>query len=141
MSDSERHGLNVSAEFTMVMGFGMCVLGFTTKMMWWTFGGILLFYMGVMALGAPEGQQKASESPPRRKLAFEERVSLYLFVYAVIVAFVALSELRLSERAIMAVSSYCVLYGAFLAGMRRKSRRAVRGGERDPMTAQAQARP
>ena len=42
--------LTVSAEFTMVLGFGMCLLGFLTKMMWWTFGGVLLFYMGVMAL-------------------------------------------------------------------------------------------
>ena len=40
----------VPAEIVMIIGFVMCALGFTTKMFWWTFGGFLLFYMGVMAL-------------------------------------------------------------------------------------------
>ena len=51
-SHRKRHirELTVSAEVVMVLGVGMCLLGFITKMMWWTFGGVLLFYMGVMAL-------------------------------------------------------------------------------------------
>ena len=40
----------VPAEIVMIIGFVMCAMGFTTKMFWWTFGGFLLFYMGVMAL-------------------------------------------------------------------------------------------
>ena len=40
----------VPAEFVMAVGLGMCALGFITSMFWWTFGGFLLFLMGVMAL-------------------------------------------------------------------------------------------
>lgn len=55
----------ISPDWVMALGFGMCALGFYTKLFWFTFGGFLLFMLGIQALPEKEEEglhEKGEES-------------------------------------------------------------------------------
>lgn len=97
----------------MIIGFGMCLLGFTTKMMWWTFGGLLLFYMGVMALDPEKTSQEADSAPvgARTRLTTYETLTLCYFAYTLIICVLLLNEGRVTPNALLMTGTCVGFYG------------------------------
>lgn len=42
--------MKVSSDIVMAAGFGMIIYGWWSGLIWWIFGGTLLFFMGIVTL-------------------------------------------------------------------------------------------